>query len=67
MCLPGGEVTDPQVAPGGGSVSAVLSEPDGERTRNRLVMWDVSTATMTEVLVTPEPTAGRGLSGGVHD
>ena len=67
MCLPSGDVTDPQVRPGGLHVSAVVTEIVEGRARNRLVLWTVAEGAETTVLHDPEPASGRGLSGGVHD
>ena len=67
MCLPAGDVTDPRVRPGGSCVTAVVTRQDGDRSRNSLVMWDLATGTERVLLADPEPAAGRGLSGGVHD
>lgn len=67
MCLTAGDVTDPRVRPGGRCVTAVLTETDANGSRNRLVMWSLEDGSQVDLLVDPEPAAGRGLSGGVHD
>ncbi|MFM7263129.1 MAG: hypothetical protein ACKO1X_05205, partial [Acidimicrobiales bacterium] len=67
MCLPGPEVSDARVRPGGRFVSAVVSGSADGTVPARLVMWDLSTGGMSVVTDDPAPATGRGLSGGVHD
>lgn len=64
--LSAGEVSDARVRPGGEWVSAVLTEPAPTGTSNVLRMWHVATGRAVDLLVDPEPAAGRGLSGGAH-
>lgn len=66
LCLPGPEVSDVRVRPGGRFVSAVLSGDAPGTQPARLVMWDVATGEMSTVTDDPPPATGRGLSGGVH-
>lgn len=66
LCLPGPEIGDVRVRPGGRFVSAVVSgAPDGT-VPARLTMWDITTGEPNVISGGPEPAAGRGLSGGVH-
>jgi len=67
LCLPGPEVSDVRVRPGGRFVSAVLSGDSSGARPARLVMWEVATGVMSTVTDDPPPATGRGLSGGVHD
>ncbi|MEN9793123.1 MAG: hypothetical protein RL330_1201, partial [Actinomycetota bacterium] len=66
VCLPGDEVGDPLVRPGGRWVSAVLVERVVGETRTRLVMWPAGGGDPVELLADPAPIAPRGLSGGCH-
>ncbi|MFM8794214.1 MAG: hypothetical protein ACKOFF_04915, partial [Acidimicrobiales bacterium] len=67
LCLPGPEVSDVRVRPGGRSVSAVVSGNAAAVQSARLVMWDLATGEMTTVTDDPVPATCRGMSGGVHD
>lgn len=66
VCLPGEEVGDPLVRPGGLWVSAVLTERTADGTRTRVVMWPAGGGAPVDLLVDPAPIAPRGLSGGCH-
>ena len=67
LCLPGREVTDSHVRPGGRWVSGVLSERGLNGSFHRLSMWSLDeTDRRIDLLVDPMPATGRGLSGGVH-
>jgi len=61
LCLPGIEITDVLVRPGGQWVSGVVS--DGASAVLR--MWAVDGSTVVD-LFSDSPSRGRGLSGGVH-
>lgn len=61
LCLPGVEITDVLVRPGGQWVSGVVS--DGASAVLR--MWAVDGSAVVD-LFSDAPSRGRGLSGGVH-
>ncbi len=61
-----GDVTDARVRPGGAWVSAVETVSTETGAHNVLRMWNVATGDAVDLLVEPEPSAGRGLSGGAH-
>lgn len=66
LCLPGDEVGDSLVRPGGTWVSAVLTERGSGGAVSRLVMWPAGGGDPVEILADPAPVAPRGLSGGCH-
>lgn len=66
VCLPGDEVGDPLVRPGGRWVSAVLVDRTAGETRTRLAMWPAGGGDPVDLLIDPMPVAPRGLSGGCH-
>jgi len=66
LCLSAGDITDVRVRPGGQWISGVLTTGGSETKRSVLRMWHVADGTEADVLSDPEPAAGRGLSGGIH-
>ena len=66
VCLPGDDVGDSLVRPGGRWVSAVLVERTAGAAIARLLMWPAAGGDPVELLSDPAPSAPRGLSGGVH-
>ena len=66
LCLAPGEVTDPQVRPGGAWVSGIHTTGSGETVRTVLRMWSVDGVRVVDLLEDPTPSTGRATSGGVH-